>query len=133
VRSDPQPEITGSAGQFEPVRLNVAGAEGKEDTGLGAEYVERYHYLGQRVPMGASLRYGVRSERCPEQVLACLLWSSAAWKMAARDRWIGWSAGQRARNLPFVVNNSRFLILPKPVTFCSTSLILLCYKNGVPQ
>ena len=74
--------------------------------------MERYHYLGHRVPVGASLRYWVHSERCPEQVLACLLWSSAAWKMAARDRWIGWSAEQRARNLPFIVNNSRFLLLP---------------------
>jgi hypothetical protein len=74
--------------------------------------VERYHYLGQRVPVGASLRYFVRSPRYPEQALACLLCSSAAWKMAARDRWIGWSAEQRARNLPFLVNNSRFLLLP---------------------
>ena len=112
VRSAPQPEITGSAGQFEPLRLSVVGAEGKEDTGLWAEYVERYHYLGHRGPVGASLRYWVRSERCPEPVLACLLWSSADWKMAARDRWIGWSAEQRARNLPFIVNNSRFLLLP---------------------
>jgi len=62
-----------------------------------------------RSAVGASLCYFVLSERCPEQVLACLQWSSAAWKMAARDRWIGWSAEQRARNLPFLVNNSRFL------------------------
>jgi hypothetical protein len=112
ARSDPQPEITGSAGQFEPLRLTVVRSEGKADTGLWAEYVQRYHYLGHRVPVGASLRYFVRSPRYPEQVLACLLWSSAAWKMAARDRWIGWSAEQRARNLPFIVNNSRFLLLP---------------------
>lgn len=111
-RSDAQPEITGSAGEFEPLRLTVVGAEGKEDTGLWAEYVQRYHYLGHRVPVGASLRYWVRSERCPEQVLACLQWSSGAWKMAARDHWIGWSPEQRAHNLPFIVNNSRFLLLP---------------------
>jgi hypothetical protein len=74
--------------------------------------VERYPYLGHRVPVGASLRYFVSSARCPAQVLACLRWSSAAWKMAARDHWIGWSAEQRARNLPFIVNNSRFLLLP---------------------
>jgi hypothetical protein len=55
-------------------------------------------------------------------VLACLLWTSAAWKMAARDRWIGWNNQQRRRNLPLVVNNSRFLILPKAATFCYTSL-----------
>lgn len=110
--SDPLPEITGSAGEFEPLRLTVVGAEGKEEYQRWAEYVERYHYLGHRIPVGASLRYWVRSPRCPGQVLACLLWSSAAWKMAVRDRWIGWSAEQRARNLPFVVNNSRFLLLP---------------------
>jgi hypothetical protein len=112
VGGEPQPEITGSAGQFEPLTLTVVGAERKADCRLWAEYVERYHYLGHRVPVGANLRYFVRSPRYPEQVLACLLWSSAAWKMAARDRWIGWSAAQRARNLPFIVNNSRFLLLP---------------------
>jgi Domain of unknown function (DUF4338) len=110
--SDPQPEITASAGQLEPLRLSVVSAEDSRALQLWAEYLERYHYLGHRVPVGASLRYCVYSERYPEQVVACLLWSSAAWKMAARDRWIGWSAEQRARNLPFVVNNSRFLLLP---------------------
>jgi hypothetical protein len=111
-RSDPQPPITGSAGEFEPLRLTVAGAEGPDDLRLWAEYVERYHYLGQRVSVGASLRYWVHSPRGGQPALACLLWSSPAWKMAARDRWIGWSAPQRARNLPFIVNNSRFLLLP---------------------
>ncbi len=32
--------------------------------------------------------------------------------MAARDRWVGWDEGTRARNLQRVVNNSRFLLLP---------------------
>jgi hypothetical protein len=47
----------------------------------------------------------------PEQVLACLLWSSLAWKMAAHDSWIGWSDAERTRNLQYIVNHSRFLIL----------------------
>jgi Domain of unknown function (DUF4338) len=111
-RSDPPPPITGSAGEFEPLLLTVVGAESPQDLRLWAEYVERYHYLGHRVPVGASLRYWVHSPHCPEQVLACLLWSSPAWKMAARDRWIGWNPQQRARHLPFIVNNSRFLLLP---------------------
>ena len=34
------------------------------------------------------------------------------WKMAARDVWIGWNAEQRGRQLQFIVNNSRFLVLP---------------------
>lgn len=110
--SDPQPEITGSAGQFEPLTLTVVGAQQPADSRLWAEYIERYHYLGYRVPVGANLRYLVRSAHSPETVLACLLWSSPAWKMAPRDRWIGWSREQRIRNLQLVVNNSRFLILP---------------------
>jgi hypothetical protein len=32
--------------------------------------------------------------------------------MAPRDRWIGWTPKQRARNLQIIVNNSRFLVLP---------------------
>ena len=90
--------------------------EGQADRGgdhaLFKELLDRHHYLRYRVPFGASLRYLVRSERMPEQVLACLLWSSPAWKMAARDRWIGWSEDQRKQNLQYIVNNSRFLILP---------------------
>ena len=32
--------------------------------------------------------------------------------MRARDQWIGWDDGTRARQLPRVVSNSRFLVLP---------------------
>ena len=109
---DPQPEIRGSAGEFEPLRLEVVRGGRNPDNALWKQYIDRYHYLGYRVPVGATLRYLVRSGQNPEVVLACLLWSSPAWKMAARDEWIGWSAGQRARNLQWIVNNGRFLILP---------------------
>ena len=51
-RRDPPPGITGPAGEFEPLRLIVMGAEDKEDLRLWAEYLERYHYLGHRIPMG---------------------------------------------------------------------------------
>lgn len=108
-------EIQGSAGDFAPLRLEVVRG-GPADRGgnhaLFKELLDRYHYLGYRVPFGASLRYLVRSPRAPEKVLACLLWSSPAWRMAARESWIGWSDQERARNLQLVVNNGRFLILP---------------------
>jgi hypothetical protein len=112
AHSDPQPEIGGSAGQYEPLRLQLLEGEGAGDSALFREYLDRYHYQRYRVPFGAHVRYLVRSELCPERVLACLLWTSPAWKLAERDRWIGWSAEQRARNLQFIVNHSRFLILP---------------------
>jgi hypothetical protein len=111
-RSDPQPELAGSAGQYEPLRLELLRGESEGNSALFRQWIERYHYLGYRVPFGAHLRYLVRSESVAGRVLACLLFSSPAWKMAERDRWIGWSAATRARNLQLIVNNSRFLILP---------------------
>ncbi|PYS44293.1 MAG: hypothetical protein DMG13_34085 [Acidobacteria bacterium] len=53
------------------------------------------HYV--REPVGAQLRYFVQSGK--GQILACLLWTSPGWKIAARDQWIGWNRQQRARNL----------------------------------
>ena len=77
---------------------------------LFQQYIQRYHPLGYRVPYGAQLRYVVSA---PSQgVLACLLFTSAAWKMAPRDTWIGWSDQARRMNLSHLVNNARFLILP---------------------
>ena len=110
ARGGSQPELCGTAGEYEPLRLTVV--EPGADSALWTELVERYHYLGYRVPVGAQLRYLVRSAHSGEQVLACLQWTSPAWKMAVRDRWVGWSAAERVRHLQFIVNNSRFLILP---------------------
>ena len=76
-----------SAGQFEPLALTLVEASGGNDSALWTEWMDRYHYLGYRVPVGAQLRYLVHSPRCAGPVLACLLWSSPAWKMAARDHW----------------------------------------------
>jgi hypothetical protein len=79
---------------------------------LFEQYIHRYHYLGYRVPYGAQQRYFIRSRQEPRPVLACLLFTSAAWKMAPRDSYIGWSDQARKQHLPQVVNNSRFLIPP---------------------
>jgi hypothetical protein len=43
--------------------------------------------------------------------LACF--SAAALHLKAREKWIGWTPRQRARRLGFVVNNSRYLVLPE--------------------
>jgi len=66
-----------------------------------------------KVPVGAQLRYFVRALQPPCPLLAYLLFTSATWKMAPRDAHIGWSETGRQTNLPLVVNNSRFLILPR--------------------
>jgi hypothetical protein len=108
--SEPCPEpapITGTASECEPLELLLV--EGKAESRLWRQQMERYHYLGCCVPFGANLRYWVRNR---QGELACLLWTSPAWKMKQRDLWIGWSDEQRQRNLPCLVNNGRFLILP---------------------
>src|SRR5438132_6592132 len=99
--------IGGAAKECEP--LELALVESEEESRRWRELVERYHYLGCRVPFGANLRYWVRNR---DRELACLLWTSPAWMMQARDAWIGWSDERRKHNLPWIVNNGRFLILP---------------------
>jgi len=69
-----------------------------------------YHYLGLRNTAGENLKYLVHSR--DGQPLACLLFGAAAFKCGARDAWIGWPAPVRERNLLYVTNNSRFLVLP---------------------
>jgi hypothetical protein len=96
-----------AARECEP--LEVVLVEGEAESHRWRQWLERYHYLGWRVPFGANLRYWVRSR---DRELACLLWTSPAWKMQARDAWIGWSDQQRQHNLQGIVNHSRFLILP---------------------
>lgn len=108
--SDPRPPLTGTAGDYTPLLLRRI--EGLELSSLWNQFIDRYHYLRFRVPFGANLRYLVQSERKPGESLACLLFSSPAWKMAPRDAWIGWSDQQRKRNLQYIVSNSRFLVLP---------------------
>ena len=39
-------------------------------------------------------------------------WASAAWKIAPRDRHIGWSLAQKRARLHLLANNVRFVLLP---------------------
>ena len=135
ARGESPAEIHGSAGEWDPLRLEVVRggpADQGGDHALCKELLDRHHYLGYRVPFGASLRYLVRSERASTSVLACLLWSSPAWKMARRDTWIGWSDEERVRNLQRIVNNSRFLILPWVHVKGLASKILAACARQVP-
>jgi hypothetical protein len=74
------------------------------------ELVDRHHYLGYRKAFGASLRILVTDRK--GRHLGCLQYSSPAWRMKARDEWLGWSDDLREANLQQIVNQSRFLILP---------------------
>lgn len=110
AQGDEQPELVGTVRDVAPVTIALVQDEGERR--LWRELVGRHHYLGHKVAFGASLRYLVRVERPQPTVVGCLQFSSPAWRMEARDRWIGWDDDARRRNLQRVVQNSRFLLLP---------------------
>ncbi len=107
TEGEPGVEMVGKVGDLEPVVLELV--QSKQQRLLFRELVERYHYLGYAVPFGAHLRYFFYSDN---RVLGCMQFSSPAWRMAARDQWIGWSEQERQENLQRVITQSRFLILP---------------------
>lgn len=69
--------------------------------------IEHHHYLGYRQPVGEHLKYLAVSRNRP---IACLAFSSAAYRLAPRDTFIGWSEEARKKNLPLLAYNTRFLI-----------------------
>lgn len=79
------------------------------DEGLVNSLLAQYHYLGYQQPVGEHLKYLVVAADRP---VACVAWSSAPRHLGPRDRFIGWSAEARRRNIRRVVYNTRFLILP---------------------
>jgi hypothetical protein len=92
---------------IEPVHLEVV--TDAAEIGLWNETVERFHPLGYKGAFGYRLRYFIYSG---SHRLGCVLLAGAAKAIAVRDRWIGWNQQVRLHNLPWVVNNTRFLIFP---------------------
>jgi len=74
------------------------------------ELMDRYHYLGSGPLCGNQMKYLIESERYG--YVWGLAFSSSAWSLEARDKWIGWDERCRRENLSKVVCNSRFLIVP---------------------
>jgi len=102
-----QPNVECDLASLKPIRLEQA--EESETKELWNEFVERYHPLGYKAPFGCSLRYFVTSK---QGRLGCVYLASAAKALRCRDEWIDWSVQQRLSNLPWVINNNRFLIFP---------------------
>jgi hypothetical protein len=109
-QSEPEAPLQASLDDCLPLALDLISDYDART--LFRQYIQRYHYLGYKVPCGAQLRYFVRSLPLSNRIVACLLFTSAALKIAPRDHWIGWSDTARKCNLPRIANNSRFLILP---------------------
>ena len=106
VRIDATP-IEGSLCKLQPLEFELVRRTGKEP--LWNSLLEEHHYLGYGQPVGEHLKYLVLGQGRP---VACLGWSSAPRHLGSRDRYIGWSAEARRRNVRFLAYNTRFLILP---------------------
>jgi hypothetical protein len=88
---------------------------------------ERYYFPSARLG-GQSLRYVAELD---EEWIALVSFSAPALHIKAREDWNPWLARQRSRRLNFVVNNSRFLILPdrKRYPNLASRILSLCCKR----
>lgn len=117
-------------------RLNEIGAlrwcqvRRTPEEALFNSLLDQYHYLGYTQPVGEQLKYLVYAKERP---IACAAWSSAPRHLGCRDRFIGWSAPARLKNIHLLAYNSRFLVLPWVRVAHLASHLLGCMARRVPQ
>ncbi|MYF07567.1 MAG: DUF4338 domain-containing protein [Rhodospirillaceae bacterium] len=115
--------------EVRPLDLRPAVRYSREGT-LWNEFVARYHYLGYKTLVGSQMRYAVHDR--DGRPVALLGFSTAARKLAPRGRFIGWTPELRESNLPLVIDNPRFLILPWITIPNLGSLILSLVRRQLP-
>lgn len=97
----------------QPIDLAALTVRPVRDAQEQAEWdrlMDTHHYLGFRGMVGGGLRHVAET---PDGVWVALLgWCAGAFKITARDRWIGWAREVQFRRLHLVANNCRFLVLP---------------------
>jgi len=92
------------------------------------EFVDRYHYLRLRRPIGSHLRYFIVDRE--ERKLGCLSFSFASQALPCRDQGIGWDRDARQKRLDLVINNNRFLIFPwVNVNYLASKVLSLACKQ----
>jgi hypothetical protein len=89
--------------------LEVRQVRRTPEEALFNSLLQQHHYLGYSQPVGEHLKYLVYAQGRP---IACMAWSSAPRHLGSRDRFIGWSAQARLKNIRLLAYNTRFLILP---------------------
>ncbi len=101
--------IDAKLSQLQPIQIVQVARP--EQASLFRSLLSHYHYLGYNGPVGENLQYLVYD--CTDRILGCLLFGAPAWKVADRDRYIGWDEAERRAGLSRIANNMRFLILPE--------------------
>lgn len=103
------PDVTGTLDDLGAISLKLVRAGMKESTVWNA-LMDAYHPLRSGPLCGAQLRYLIMSEK--HGPVGGFAVSASAWRLEARDKWLGWDDAGRLADLEGVVCNSRFLILP---------------------
>jgi hypothetical protein len=127
--TDAQAPITAPVHALPPLRLEPVRA-GNPASRLWNEYIARYHYLGYTPLAGSQMRYNIFAGN---QLVALISFGASAWKLAGRERFVGWDAPQRERNRQLVVNNARFLVLPWIQSKGLASKILATVARQLPR
>ncbi len=107
-RTARQPPVAEPLDDLAPLQLQAVSEPSEK--ALWNQWVERYHPLAYRQPMGAHLCYFVFDGR--GRRLACLLFDFATQRLPCRDRWIGWETKAFHKRLHLAVRNSRYLMFP---------------------
>jgi len=118
VQIDQNP-IKANLADLGPVKLKLVRNSDLEP--LYNSLIQQHHYLGYRQIVGNHLKYMAFANGQP---VACLGWGSAAWSVKSRDSFIGWNKATKEKNLHFVANNTRFLILTWISVKCLASKLL---------
>ncbi len=105
--STPTP-IDSSLESLQPVSLELAHTHTSRRR--VRQLLAQYHYRGFNGAVGENVQYLIKDVGGRE--LAVMVFGAAAWKVAVRDRFIGWSVEQRQQRLGAIANQQRFLILP---------------------
>lgn len=103
------PRIQCPLEELGPIEIIVVKSRFSQNYRLWRQLLQAHHYLSAGPLCGHQLRYLIRS---PKGWLAAAAFSAAARRVAGRDLWIGWTEPARRENLHWIINNSRFLILP---------------------
>lgn len=92
------------------------------------QLLEQEHYLHSARLGGQSLRYVAELDG---QWVGLISFSAPALNIKAREKRLRWTPRQRARRLCFVVNNSRFLVLPDRQRYpnLASRVLALCLKR----
>jgi hypothetical protein len=104
-----QSSVVSSLSDLRPLHITHPSPGSESDT-LFSFLLSEYHYLGYKGVVGENIRYIITARN--DRIVGLALFGAAAWQVAPRDAYLGWSSEQRQSNLKYITNQMRFCILP---------------------